>query len=111
MYATNGGHKDIVHYLLERGADPNYHNDNSTPLMAVCGARSDVSEEDLIDCAKSLMKFGANVNALDKYGNSALIYAAKAGKCGLTQELIDNNAEINRANNEGWNVGIAEDIQ
>ena len=25
MYASNGGHKHIVHYLLERGADPNYH--------------------------------------------------------------------------------------
>jgi ankyrin repeat protein len=32
MYATNGGHKHIVDYLLERGADPNYHNGLSEPL-------------------------------------------------------------------------------
>jgi ankyrin repeat protein len=25
MYASNNGHKDLVHYCLESGADPNYH--------------------------------------------------------------------------------------
>ncbi|CAG2106423.1 unnamed protein product [Medioppia subpectinata] len=82
MYASNSGHKLMVHYLLERGADPNFHKDNWTPLMAVCGASNGIPEEDLIECAKYLLKFGANVNALDNYGNSALIYAAKTGKCG-----------------------------
>ena len=26
MFAANNGHKDIVHYLLERGSDSNYHS-------------------------------------------------------------------------------------
>ena len=61
-------------------------------------------EEDLICCANYLIKFGANVNAVDTYGNSPLIYAAKTGKAGLTEVLIENGADINHPNNDGWNV-------
>ena len=63
-------------------------------------------EEDLIECTRYLIKFGANVNAVDTYGNSPLIYAAKTGKSGLIQELIENKVDINHPNKDGWNVSI-----
>lgn len=71
--------------------------------MAVCTSNNS-NEEELIACVRCLITFGANVNATDTYGNSVLIYAAKSGKSELTQELLDNNANVNQINNQGWNV-------
>ena len=71
--------------------------------MAVCTSNNP-NEDDLVACARHLISFGANVNATDSYGNTVLIYAAKSGKYYLCQELLDNNANVNQVNEQGWNV-------
>lgn len=41
-----------------------------------------------------------NVNATDKTGNSALVYAAKYGHEQIAKILIEHNADVNHLNNE-----------
>lgn len=101
LFAANNGHKHIVHYLLEKGSDPNFHKDNFTPLMAICSSVCP-NEDDLICCAQYLINFGANVNAFDMYNNTPLIYAAKSGKFGVIVELLKKEVNVNHQNNDGW---------
>lgn len=48
-----------------------------------------------------LIAKGVDVNARDKYGNPALMYAAGYGKTEIVQTLIDKGADINAKNNGG----------
>ncbi|XP_054163045.1 ankyrin repeat, SAM and basic leucine zipper domain-containing protein 1-like [Oppia nitens] len=103
MIAAKYGRKEIVTYLLERGANPNHNLNKTTPLMAICAA-NDINEDNLIDCANYIIESGGDVNMTDNSGNTALIYAAKSGMAGLTQKFIDSKADANHRNNDGWNA-------
>ena len=60
-----------------------------TPLLLAV-AKSD----DNLECAKSLLKFGANVNVKDEYGNTLLHVAALNGN-NKTLNYIAKNLKIN----------------
>jgi len=45
-----------------------------------------------------LLKKGANVNAKDKYGGTALMYAAVKGHKEVVELLIENGADVNAKN-------------
>ena len=53
------------------------------------------------DFAKMLIDAGADVNAMDEYGYTALICAAKDGHTEIVQLLIDAGADVNVRNNIG----------
>ncbi|KAK7499506.1 hypothetical protein BaRGS_00009158 [Batillaria attramentaria] len=101
MYAGSFAKGDIFKLLLERGANPNYHKDLFTVLMAVCS--SNCSKPDvLLECAKLLIDKGVDVNARDRYHVTALTYAAREGRVELVKLLLDNGAEIDRQDSRGW---------
>lgn len=65
---------DTIRKLVNKGADVNYNDDttNLTPLIYVCGERT-YQPSDVVEAASILVNAGADVNAKDTFGNTALI--------------------------------------
>ena len=100
--------------LVELGADPLLaNNDNCTPLMVACGIGigSDAANEtagtepEVIEAVQLLLKLGADVNAVDLNGETAMHGAAYKNLPKVVQLLAANGAKIeiwNRKNKYGW---------
>lgn len=100
--------------LLELGADPKIPNaDGCTPLMVACGigvgadAANEVAgeEPEVLEAAKLLLSLGADINATDANGETAMHGAALKNLPKVIQFLADRGAkpEIwNRTNKYGW---------
>ena len=85
-YVARSGHVNIVDLLLKYGVDVN-HGDNSmlTPLIMLCGYR-----EDHPTCVQRLIDGGANINAQEFQGATALIFASQGGLLSTLQLLLEN---------------------
>ena len=100
--------------LVELGADPKMGNvDGCTPLMVACGigvgsaaANETAGEEpEVIEAAQLLLKLGADVNAVDANGETAMHGAAYKNLPKVVQFLAGHGAKIeiwNRKNKYGW---------
>lgn len=104
----NGAHCDhsdgcdinIVSYLIKHGANVNnMNNDHVTPLMHHIEHLSDLNNYE--DNIKAMLKAGADVNAKDKNGKTALMYAADAGNDETIKELLKAGANIQAKDNNG----------
>ncbi len=107
--------------LVELGANAALGNaDNCTPLMAatgigIGGAAADETagtEPEVLEAAQLLLKLGADVNAVDANGETAMHGAAYKNLPKVVQFLADSGARIeiwNRPNKYGWTpLSIAE---
>jgi len=100
--------------LVELGADPSLANaDGCTPLIAACGdvvgtdaANEKAGEEpEVIEAAELLLKLGADVDAVDANGETAMHAAAYKNLPKVIQFLADHGAKPevwNRKNRSGW---------
>jgi uncharacterized protein len=100
--------------LVELGADPSLGNvDHCTPLMVACGvgvgsaAANEVAgeEPEVLEAAELLLKLGADINAVDANGETAMHAAAYKNLPKVVQFLTDKGAKIdvwNRKNKYGW---------
>jgi ankyrin repeat protein len=100
--------------LVELGANPSLRNvDNCTPLMVACGigvgadAANEVAgeEPEVLEAAQYLLDLGADVNAVDANGETAMHGAAYKNMPKVIQFLADHGAKIeiwNRKNKYGW---------
>jgi ankyrin repeat protein len=93
--------------LLDLGADPSIGNvDNCTPLMVACGIHvgSDQATEvageepEVLEAAQLLLKLGADVNAVDANGETAMHGAALKNLPKVVRFLAENGAKV-----EVWN--------
>lgn len=67
------GEVGIIKYLLAQGANPNLkNNDGDTPLIFLIGYLKTYSEDEVDEGVKALLEKGAEVNAVNKKGESAL---------------------------------------
>lgn len=98
MQASIIGEDPIMERLLHAGAQYDAHNaSGSTALMyAVDGEMEERSEP-----VSLLISFGAKIDAVDGYGNSALMRAALAGKWQLVEILRAHGAQMDLANHDG----------
>ena len=99
--------------LLEAGADPSIPNaEKCTPLIVACGigvgsdAANEVAgeEPEVLAAAKLLLELGADVNAVDANGETAMHGAALKNLPKVVQFLADNGAKVevwNQVNNFG----------
>ncbi len=76
VYRTNLGRAADVKLLIGQGASPNQADGKGTPVLALAAARKDGEG---INVMKALLAAGADVNAKDALGKSALFHAAGQG--------------------------------
>jgi ankyrin repeat protein len=100
--------------LVELGANPLLGNvDHCTPLMAATGigiggaAANETAgtEPEVLEAAQLALTLGADVNAVDANGETAMHGAAYKNLPKVVQFLADNGAKIeiwNRTNKYGW---------
>jgi ankyrin repeat protein len=60
------------------------------------------ARQDCLDCVKTLLDAGADVNQVTKYGWTALLTATQNRHYLLGKYLLDHGANPNLANNGGW---------
>ncbi len=89
-YAASHGHKELVTLLIAYGADK-----NAELSEALTNNHSDV--------AKLLFEngAGADVNAKDKYGKTALLKASQSGHVEIAELLLAHGADVNAEDNDG----------
>jgi ankyrin repeat protein len=109
---------EVMKMLRDGGADPTLANDGSTtPLMVAAGLtqiqgprvkRGDVSQfysnwnpVDSLESVKYLLDLGAEVNARNASGQTALHGAAYMGGNGVVEYLLERGATINAQDAQG----------
>ncbi|MEX2175338.1 MAG: ankyrin repeat domain-containing protein [Pirellulaceae bacterium] len=103
----------LMRLLLERGADPSLPNAvHCTPLLAAAGVgalgdgeEAAATEEEAVEAVRLLLDQGADINAVDNNGETAMHGAAYQNRWQLVQLLADRHADINvwnRKNKSGW---------
>jgi ankyrin repeat protein len=104
--ASIPGNSDTVWLLLSAGADPNLAATTEPGPVAIVSGGGETplieSAKDLTGrTAKLLLDAGANPNAQDKTGNSALHLAALNGNVEVVRLLLAHHAVVNVANKLG----------
>ena len=55
-----------------------------------------------IENVKELLDMGAQIDAVNKYGRTPLLYAALNGHTDIVKLLLDRGAEVDARDEEGW---------
>jgi ankyrin repeat protein len=119
LAAASTADLQLMKTLVELGADPLLPNaQGTTPLMAAAGVGVGAPEEaagtepEVLEAVPYLLKLGADVNAVDANGETAMHGAAYRNHPKVVQLLADRGAKIdvwNRANKTGLTpIVIAE---
>jgi ankyrin repeat protein len=107
ILAAGAADVGIIRALLARGADPALTtNDKSTALMFATGferitGASRVTESAVLDTVRVLLEVGADVNAANNAGDTALHAAAYTGADRVVEYLVQRGANINARNKIG----------
>jgi uncharacterized protein len=103
----------LMRLLIQLGADPKLPNvDHSTPLLAAAGVgalgdgdETAGTEDEALEAARLLLDLGANVNAVDDNGETAMHGAAYQDRPKLVKLFAERHADIkiwNHKNKWGW---------
>jgi len=113
LLAARASDVPLMRLLLELRADPRVANaDRCTPLMAAAGVgalgdgdEAAGTEDEAVEAVQMLLDLGADVNAVDDNGETAMHGAAYQSRARLVQLLAERGADIdvwNRKNKPGW---------
>ena len=97
-YRAGLGRADDIKLLLNQGANPNTTNSEGLPLLIVAASRKD---GEALGAVQALLEGGANVNVKDGKGQTALYYAARAGKIDVVEHLLKNRIDYYSLDNNG----------
>ena len=118
LIAARANDTAVMRVLLEHGADPFIPTANgTTPLMMAAGVGHEPgitrsAELEAVEAVHLLAELGADVNAANEAGDTALHGAAWRERAdSIVQFLVDRGAEVNAKNHRGWTpLVIAEGI-
>jgi len=105
--AAKGADPVVMRLLLERGADPLVATTGkTTPLMAAAGVgyeqgKSPGSEAEALEAVKLCVELGADVNAGNAIGFTALHGAVIRGANSIVQFLVDKGARLEAKDKRG----------
>lgn len=100
FHAIQSQNTDILHTLINHGADIHDTYQGKTPLLKACYV-------DAYGCITELLRTTVNVNDSDNLGNTPLIYAVSNASVPIVKALLAKNADISVRNNAGE---MAEDL-
>jgi ankyrin repeat protein len=120
--AAQSADAELMRALTESGADPLLTNeDNSTPLMAAAGlgtrspGEDAGTEEEVLEAVQLALDLGADINAVDHHGETAMHGAAYKNLPKVVELLAAKGGRIdvwNQKNEYGWTpLTIAEGIR
>jgi len=101
LVATENENPSVVQWLLEHGADVDYHDQNAvfidkTPFL-YAGANG------LNEILDLLIEYNPDTSILNGYGGTALIPACERGYLETVKKLLQKtNIDINHINRLGW---------
>ena len=94
--AAEKGHAEVVTFLVKNGAKVNITDANgNTPLIFV------IHKTGNLGITKKLLEKGAAVNAQNRTGETALMYAAWRGHSRIVQLLLAYRADVTLKNRQG----------
>jgi ankyrin repeat protein len=105
--AAKTGDVKGMRLLLEHGADPTIPTaDGNTPLMAASGfgwkyGDSQIPEQAALEAVKLCVELGADVNATNTSGETALHGAALRGADQIARYLVDKGARLDAKDKNG----------
>jgi len=106
--AALSGDVTLMRLLLEHGADPNIKTyEGSTALMAAAGLNWVVaqtfsrSDDEYLEAAKLCLDKGADINAVNKQGFTAMHGAANRGFDKMVQLLADRSSKLEVKDSQG----------
>ena len=118
LRAALSGDTATMRLLLEHGADPNLPTSaGTTPLMAAAGVNWVVAQtytespQALIEAVTLCLSLGADVNATNSMGLTALLGAANRGSNDIIELLVARGARLDVKDKEGrtalrWAEGV-----
>lgn len=120
LLAARASDVPLMRLMLELGADAALPNaDQSTPLLAAAGVgalgdgdEAAGTEAEAVEAVRLLLELGADVNAVDDHGETAMHGAAYQSRPAVVRLLAERGADVavwNRENQWGWTpLEIAE---
>jgi ankyrin repeat protein len=110
--ATKSTDLPAIRLLIEKGANPSVATtDHSTPLMVAAGLGAPLTRDedtieganrgDPVDAMKLFLQAGADVNAANDPGFTAVHYAAQGGRNRIVEFLAANGARLDVKNKAG----------
>jgi len=113
LMAARSADVPLMRLLLDLDADPGRPDEeNSTPLLAAAGVsplgdgdESAGTDEEVVEAVRLLLDLGADINAVNTNGETAMHGAAYQSHTRVVQLLADRHADIsvwNRKNRRNW---------